>query len=65
MKLMTVEETAEQLKRSPGAIRNLVLRRKIPYRKVGGRLVFLPEEIEVWVMSSPGKTLEEILKGLK
>jgi len=47
---------------TPGAIRNLVLRRKIPFRKVGGRLVFLRDEIEKWIASAPGVRLKDLEK---
>lgn len=43
---LNAEENADFIGRSPGAVRNLVMRRAIPYRKVGGRLVFLRSEIE-------------------
>ena len=48
--------------RSDGAIRNLVLRRAIPFRKVGGRLVFLRSEIKEWIERAPGLSLAEIAK---
>jgi hypothetical protein len=46
--------------RSKGAIRNLVLRRAIPYRKPAGRLIFLKEEIDEWIKIAPGKTLDKM-----
>ena len=58
--LLTALEAAEVLRRSPGAVRNLVMRRKIPYRKAGGRLYFLRSELVAWVQDSPGVTLEEV-----
>jgi hypothetical protein len=56
-------ECAKFLNRSSGAVRNLVMRRKIPYRKVGGRLVFLKSELEVWIQNSPGVRLQDLEKG--
>lgn len=50
----------EYLGRSPGAIRNLVLRRAIPFRKPGGRLVFIKSEIDAWIDAAPGLRLDEI-----
>ncbi|MGD0916947.1 MAG: helix-turn-helix domain-containing protein [Thermodesulfobacteriota bacterium] len=61
---LTVEQLASYIKRSKGAIRNLVLRRAIPYRKPAGRLIFLKEEIDQWVQNAPGKKLEEIENDL-
>ena len=53
-------QAAEYIGRSPGALRNLVMRREIPFRKVAGRLVFLRDELEKW-LSDPadGLTWEE------
>ena len=48
------------LRRSPGAIRNLVLRRRIPYRKLAGRLVFLYDEIVEWIEKAPGVRLKDL-----
>ena len=48
--------------RSPGAIRNLVLRRAIPFRKPSGRLLFDRDEIDRWIKSSAGVSLEELRK---
>ena len=57
---LTTSEVAELIGRSPAAIRNLVMRRKIPFRKPGGRLLFVRSEVEAWVKDSPGVTLDEI-----
>ena len=59
-KPMQTNEVAEFLGRSPGAVRNLVLRRAIPFRKVGGRLIFLKHEIDLWIEESPGLKLSDI-----
>lgn len=58
--ILTVQDIAQILKRSPSAIRNLALRRQIPFRKLAGRLVFLKEEIEEWIAASPGKTFDQV-----
>ena len=57
---LTIEDLSSYIHRSKGAIRNLVLRRAIPFRKPAGRLIFLKEEIDQWVNVAPGKTLNEI-----
>ena len=62
MNLLNVDELAGYLKRSPSSIRNLVMRRQIPFKKVAGRLIFLKEEIDKWVYDAPGITLEEMGK---
>jgi excisionase family DNA binding protein len=60
-----VKKTSEYLDRSKGTIRNLVLRRKIPFRKAGGRLTFLEHEINEWIEKSPGLSINEYLEKLK
>jgi excisionase family DNA binding protein len=62
-KYLTIFECAEYLKRSPGSIRNLVMQRRIPYRKPAGRLLFDLEEIDRWVQWSEGMSLEKIVDG--
>jgi excisionase family DNA binding protein len=61
-KFLTIYELSEYLGRSPGAIRNLVMRKRIPYRKLAGRLIFLPEELEVWIDESKGAKVDEVVK---
>jgi hypothetical protein len=58
---LNANEVGLVLGRSPGAVRNLVLRRRIPYRKLAGRLLFLRDEIENWVETAPGLRIDEIL----
>jgi hypothetical protein len=48
------------IRRTSAALRNLVLRKRIPFRKPGGRLIFLLSEIESWVNESHGLTWEEL-----
>ena len=57
---LNVNEISNYLKRSRGAVRNLVLRRAIPYRKPAGRLLFDRVEIDQWIKTSEGIELEEI-----
>jgi excisionase family DNA binding protein len=57
---LSTEECAELIGRSPGAVRNLVLRRRIPFRKPGGRLLFLRSELERWIDHSPGVKIEDL-----
>lgn len=59
---LTINELASYIKRSPGAIRNLVLRRKIPYRKPVGRLLFDRGEIDRWVGRSEGVSFEQVVE---
>jgi excisionase family DNA binding protein len=59
---LTVQELSLYLKRSPGAIRNLVLRRAVPYRKPASRLLFIKEEVDNWIKQSEGISIEELTK---
>lgn len=57
---LNTEEVSALIGRSPGAVRNLVLRRQIPFRKPGGRLMFLRSEILLWIESAPGLRINEL-----
>ncbi|MBW2057763.1 MAG: helix-turn-helix domain-containing protein [Deltaproteobacteria bacterium] len=61
MRYLTITDVAQLLGRSPAAVRNLAWRRKIPYHKPAGRLLFVKDEIDRWVLESPGVSLEEVL----
>ena len=64
-KYLTTEQCAVLIGRTPGAVRNLVMRRKIPFRKNGGRLLYLRSEIEEWVEGSPGLSLSDLRKDFE
>jgi hypothetical protein len=57
---LTINELSELIGRSPGAIRNLALRRRIPYRKSGGRLLFLADGIQRWIEENERSRLEDM-----
>ncbi len=63
MTYLSTREAADYLRRTPASIRNLVLRRQIPFRKVGGRLLFIKEELDKWVQESEGTSVEEWIEG--
>jgi excisionase family DNA binding protein len=48
-RLMSIEECAAYLHRTPKAIRMLVYRGEIPIVKIGRRVQFLPEKIDRWM----------------
>ena len=58
--ILSTKQCAEFIGRTPGAVRNLVLRQAIPFRKPAGRLVFLKSEIEQWIDAAPGVTLDDL-----
>jgi len=57
---LSLPELQGYIRRTPGAIRNLVLRKAIPFRKPGGRLLFIREEIDEWVKRSAGVSFQQI-----
>ena len=59
---MTIRELVES-DILPGAntetsVRALVAKRKIPFRKLGGRVFFLKDEVVEWLRSQPGNPLQ-------
>jgi hypothetical protein len=63
MELWGFEETAKFLKCTPRAVRNKVMRRQIPFRKVAGRIVFIANEIVTWIEKAPGVSVNDCLRG--
>jgi len=57
-----VDGASELFGPSPRAIRSMVARRQVPFRKLNGRVVFIKTELEEFVQSLPGVSLEEIRK---
>jgi len=58
--MLDIHKAARICGRTPKAMRNLVARQRIPYRKVAGRVQFIRAELEEWLAGSPGVTLEEL-----
>ena len=59
-RLLDVTEAASLLGRSENAVRRMVERRQIPYRKSGRRVLFLESEILEFIERLPGVSLVEI-----
>ena len=59
MEIFTTKTLSQYIDRSPAAIRNMVMRRDIPYRKVSGVLTFIRQEIDSWIETAPGLTMDE------
>jgi len=55
----TTKQLSQYIGRSPQAIRDLVCRKAIPYRKPAGRLLFKKDEIDRWIDMSGGLTIEK------
>jgi predicted DNA-binding transcriptional regulator AlpA len=54
-------EVAIYIGRTNKAVEKLVERRQIPFKRMNRRLVFDFSEIDQWLASMPGTTLEEAL----
>ena len=59
-RLLDVPETAAMLGRSENAVRRMVERRQIPYRKSGRRVLFLESELREFIEALPGFSLEDL-----
>lgn len=60
-----VAAVAEKLGTSQGKIRSAVARGLLPYRRWGGRVVFLAAEVDAFIQKLPGVSLEEALENIK
>jgi predicted DNA-binding transcriptional regulator AlpA len=59
---ITSADVAQMLGRSEPAVRQMVWRRQLPFRKVAGRIVFVRSEIEKMIEDAPGVRPEELEK---
>ena len=59
-RLLDVLEAAAMLGRSENAVRRMVERRQIPYRKAGRRVMFLESELQALIDALPGLSLEDL-----
>lgn len=62
---MDVKTTAEFLGTSEKAIRGMVTRHLIPFRRLGGRIVFLRTDLERWLQGLEGCTIEEARNNVR
>ncbi len=47
--LLTIPETAKVLKISTSSLYRLTSQRKIPFIKIGSRVIFQPDKIQAWL----------------
>lgn len=64
-KLRDVATQARLLGDTEGGLRAKVSRGLVPYRRLGGRIVFLEEEIEAWLRRLPGVSVTEALANVQ
>lgn len=53
--LWTIGDVAKYLRVSERTVRRRLEEDGLPHRWIGGKLRFLPEEVEVWVGRQPGE----------
>jgi excisionase family DNA binding protein len=58
--VFSVKQAAEFLGCSQQAIYKMVYRKRLPHRRLGGKVIFLKKEIEQYLNQLPGLTVEEI-----
>jgi|JI10StandDraft_1071094.scaffolds.fasta_scaffold1763054_2 hypothetical protein len=63
--VMDVTAAAGFIGTTEKTIRGQVSRRLIPFRRLGGRIVFVRQEIEAWLASLEGCRLDEALANMK
>ena len=51
--IMTVKEVAELLKASESSVRMRVYRGQLPARRLGGRIIFIKQELERYIKNLP------------
>jgi len=59
---LTTDDVADLLGRTPKAIRRMVERGQLPYRKLGRRVLFLREELEAFIEALPGVRPTDVRK---
>jgi excisionase family DNA binding protein len=62
---LTVTEAAELTSRTPKALRKMVERRQIPFRKHGKRIILIRSELIEFFDKLPGVTLKEAEKRIE
>ena len=64
-RLIDIALTATLLGRSENAVRRMVERRQLPYRKSGRRIMFVESEVRAFIDALPGLSLEELQERQK
>ena len=59
MQTMSYTEAADFIKVKEGTLRNWVAQKKVPFHKVGRKVVFFQEELEKWILSGASANIKE------
>ena len=63
-KLLNIEEAAALLNISVKSIYGLTCAKRIPYVKIGSRVLFDPDEIKAWVEGQKIKPIKDEVKSV-
>lgn len=63
--LWDVHTAAAMLGSSEKMVRSQVARKLLPFKKLGGRVVFLPDQVRSYLAALPGVGVEEALVNLR
>jgi excisionase family DNA binding protein len=63
--LLDVKHAAQLLGTTPKSLRARIARRTIPFNRLGGRVLFLKDELTIFVQSLEGCSLEEALGNME
>lgn len=59
-RLLSIADTATYLGLTESSLRKRVERRQVPFRRLGKRIIFDLQELERFIQTLPGISLEEI-----
>lgn len=63
--VLDIASASQFLGATEKSTRQRVARHLLPFRKLGGRVIFLRDELEAFLRDLPGCTLEDAQKNLK
>ena len=63
--VLDVRSTAALLGMTEKALRHLIERRAVPHRRLNGKIIFVRSELEQFVMTLPGCSVEEAKQMLE
>lgn len=64
-RVLYVNGAAHLLGNTPKAVRNQVARKLIPFHRLGGRVIFLRDELESFLAGLPGCTPQEAVSNVQ
>lgn len=62
--VLNITDAAYYLNTTTDALRDLVKHSKIPYRKRGEKLIFIISDLDLWLKTLPGLSLDTLMGSL-